>query len=136
MFRQDEILVALELADERLRRGAASGYEFLFAETDGSLLGYACYGPIPLTQVSYDLYWIAGDPEFQGEGTGRRLLGATERLAAAAGARRLYAETSSRPDYAATRRFYESLGYRAEATLEDFYAPGDGKTIYVKELAE
>jgi len=53
---------------------------------------------------------------------------------AALGARRVYADTSARPQYAPTRAFYEASGYAPTAFLEDFYAPGDGKVIYVKVL--
>jgi hypothetical protein len=33
-----------------------------------------------------------------------------------------------------THRFYERCGYRQAAFLEDFYAPGDGKVIFVRSL--
>lgn len=133
-FRPDETEVAVELATERLARGEASGYHFLFAEAGGAPAGYACYGPIGCTVSSWDLYWIAVDPEHQGSGVGTRLIREVERRIAAKGGSRVYVETSSRADYEPTRRFYESRGYAKEALLEDFYAPGDGKVIYVKRL--
>ena len=77
-FRPDEIEVAVELVDERLNRGAASGYCFVFAEINDRVVGYACYGPIACTLASFDLYWIAVDPDFQGQGLGRALLQAIE----------------------------------------------------------
>jgi hypothetical protein len=46
----------------------------------------------------------------------------------------VYVETSSRDQYEPTRRFYLKCGYRVDAVLEDFYAPGDGKVIFVKAL--
>ena len=58
-----------------------------------------------------------------------------ERLVLSAGGRRLYAETSSRSQYAPTRAFYERCGYILDAEMRDFYAPGDGKQVYVRELA-
>jgi ribosomal protein S18 acetylase RimI-like enzyme len=65
---------------------------------------------------------------------GRRLIQESERLIFAAGGRRVYIETSQRSDYTSTRIFYENCGYRLEAALKDFYAPGDGKAIYCKVL--
>lgn len=124
----------MELVRERLARGPASGYEYVIAEEDGRLAGYACFGPIPCTSASFDLYWIAVHPEFQGRGLGRRLIEESERLAAAAGGTRLYLDTSHREQYVGTRAFYEHCGFRLETVLEDFYAPGDGKAIYCKEL--
>jgi hypothetical protein len=52
------------------------------------------------------------------------------------GGRRSYIETSSKELYGATRRFYEHCGYRAEATLREFYSPGDDKVIYVKAIGQ
>lgn len=134
-FRDDEIDVAVELVQERLDRGAASGYEFLFTETEGVVTGYVCYGRIACTTWSWDLYWIAVRAGTQGKGVGTHLIRETEKRVAATGGGRIYVETSSRDHYTPTRAFYERRGYLREAVLEDFYAPGDGKVVYVKRLA-
>jgi ribosomal protein S18 acetylase RimI-like enzyme len=133
-FTPEEEAIAVELVEERLAKGAASGYEFLFVERGGEMLGYACFGPVPLTRSSHDLYWIAVHPAAQGAGLGRALMAAAERATAAAGGTALYAETSSRDQYAPTRRFYAMLGYAVAAEFPDFYAPGDGKVVFVKRL--
>lgn len=135
VFYPFEIDVAVELVDERLARGAASGYDFVFAEEDGRTIGYACFGPIAMTQGSFDLYWIAVEKGRQGCGLGRRLLAEGERLMAASGGRQVYIETSGRDVYEPTRRFYTRCGYRIAGVLNDFYALGDDKVIFVKELA-
>lgn len=133
-FHDDEVGVAVELVEERLAKGAASGYEFVFAEYDGRVVGYASFGPVPCTRSSFDWYWLAVRPEFQRFGIGRRLLAETERLARAMGGTRLYCETSSRPQYASTRAFYERMGFQLCEVLEDFYDVGDGRATYVKRL--
>ncbi len=119
---------------ERLAKGDASGYFFLLAEHYGRLIGYSCYGPIPCTQSSHDLYWIAVHPEFQGRGLGRLLTRETEMKIREQGGERIYVDTSERAQYASTRAFYERCGYRVESILTDFYAPGDGKVLYSKDL--
>ena len=134
MFRPPEVEVAAELVRIRLRDGAASGYEFVFAEQDEQVLGYACFGLNTVTVASYDLYWIAVRPNLQGRGIGQLLLRAVEARIAAAGGERIYIETSARPDYAATRGFYERCGYALEAVLRDFYASGDDKAVFVRRL--
>jgi D-alanine-D-alanine ligase len=134
-FTSDEIDVAVELVDERLARGDASGYYFVFAERNNITLGYACYGPIACTRGSFDLYWVVVDPSHQGTGVGRRLVAEVERLVAENDGRQLYIETSSRELYAATRGFYARLGYIEAARLADFYDVGDSKVVYVKQLA-
>jgi D-alanine-D-alanine ligase len=134
VFSPVEVEIAVELAEERLAQGPASGYHFVFAEREGRVLGYACYGPIALTLGSYDLYWIAVDKTTQGQGLGRALMEKVEELVRAEGGRRIYIETSTRPPYLPTRAFYLRAGCRLECVLEDFYAVGDGKAIYVKTL--
>lgn len=134
-FSPEEIDIAEELVEETLARGSAAGYEFLLAEDASGLVGYSCYGLIPGTEASYDLYWIAVRPNLQGRGLGRWLLQETERRVVAGGGRRAYVDTSGRPQYLPTRRFYEGSGYETAAILEDFYAPGDAKVIFQKKLA-
>jgi len=136
VFSPAEIAIACELIEERIVRGlAATGYHFLFAEEGRSQpQGYACFGPIPLTSTSWDLYWIAVDPQRRGRGIGRRLMTEVERQAAAAGATALFIDTSGRPDYGTARAFYASLGYRIAAEFADFYAPGDAKVVFRKNL--
>lgn len=132
MFNDAEINIAEELVTERLTRGISSGYEFLFAEKLGRVIGYVAYGKIDGTQCSFDLYWIAVHHNFQRQGLGKILLAATENILARRGGARIYLETSGRDQYAPTRAFYERSAYLAEARLADFYAPGDDKCIYVK----
>lgn len=131
-FRPDEVDVAVELVDERLARGAASGYEFVFAEVGGQAVGYSCFGPIACTVGSYDLYWIAVTPGEHRRGIGAALLAESERAIAAAQGRHIYVETSSTPRYAAARSFYERHHYERIATFTDFYEPGDSKVVYRK----
>jgi len=133
-FYPEEIGVAVELVEERLQRGEASGYHFEFAEAGGEVAGYTCYGPIACTRASFDLYWIGVRQEHRRAGLGRRLLARAEGEIRRLGGQRIYVETSSRAQYEPTRRFYLACGYRLEAQLEDFYAPGDGKTIFLKVL--
>lgn len=133
-FSEEEIGIAVELVGERLAKGDTSGYSFLFAEDVERLTGYACFGRIPGTVHSYDLYWIAVDPGFQGKGVGRRVMEGAEAIILRDGGRLVYADTSSRSQYEPTRRFYVSCGYHQAAFLPDFYAPGDGKVIYMKSL--
>lgn len=136
-FNAEEIEIAAELVDERLSKGAASGYEFVFAEDDaGAFVGYACFGKIPCTTNRYDLYWIAVDPSKQGRGIGRDLLRAAEARILDLGGTRVYVDTSTKSQYASTRAFYERCGYELDACLEGFYGPGDGKAIYRRVLRD
>src|ERR1043165_6550477 len=131
VFRDEEVRVALELFAETFSPGhgrapcapggGVANYEFVGSfSREGQLVGYVCYGATPGTDRTYDLYWIAMHPEFQGEGGGSQLLDEVERRLVQREARMLVVETSSRDDYRPTRRFYEKHGYVREATLADF----------------
>ncbi|MBF0467881.1 MAG: GNAT family N-acetyltransferase [Desulfamplus sp.] len=164
-FNDEEIEVAGELVEERIDKGDKSGYYFVFAqkknlssaESNGiishedlsrspekrcpiifeeeKLLGYGCYGPIPGTLSSHDIYWIAVKPDLHRHGLGRILLERMESLISDSGGTRIYVETSMQPKYVTTRTFYERCGYRLETVLEHFYSPGDGKAIYCKSFS-
>jgi ribosomal protein S18 acetylase RimI-like enzyme len=157
VFSAAEIAVALELFDEAIAdyglliagerpnqqsalpvghpSNPQSDYLFLGAFTpEEVLVGYACWGPTPATDRTWDLYWIAVDTALQGAGIGTILLEEVERRLVGQHARMLIAETSSRSDYAATRGFYERRGYAEAARVRDFYAPGDDRIIFVKRF--
>jgi ribosomal protein S18 acetylase RimI-like enzyme len=134
VFYRQERAIALELLTLRLAAGAKSGYSFFFAEQRGELLGYCAWGSVPLTERSYDLYWIAVAPTAQGQGLGQALLRLAERAVARKGGGNLYIETSSRRVYDRTRRFYRDAGYRQVARLRDFYAPADHKIMFCKVI--
>ena len=132
-FSPQEIEVAQELVQERLAKGVSSGYLFLFAEAEGRVVGYTCYGPIPCTVQSFDLYWIAVEQSLR-EARGREELLQEKRagLGPGRGSRNLWrhppANSIDRPGV------FEACGYGEAAMLKDFYAPGGDKVIYLKVL--
>jgi GNAT superfamily N-acetyltransferase len=146
VFRSEEINVAIELFDEVYGTPiavdknpnyapASSDYIFLGAFTpEEELAGFACYGPTPGTDRTFDLYWIAVHPSAQGTGSGTILLNEVERRLKGQNARMLVVETSSRSDYKNTRGFYFRRGYVESARACDFYAPADDRITFTKRL--
>lgn len=135
VFDADEVATVGELLTAYIEQGAPrSGYHFLSCRADDRVVGFACYGPRALTHGTFDLFWIATDRQSQGRGVGRALVQQVAQEVKALGGRMVVAETSGRPDYAPTRRFYEACGYQRAATIADFYAPGDDLVIYVQRL--
>ncbi len=136
-FNEEEVATALELVDHALSDGEKSGYIFAVIEDaagEAAVKGYACYGPTPLTQGVYDLYWIVVDPVAQGRGLGRLLTRHVEQDVVNRGGRMLLIETSSQESYGPTVRFYERTGYQLAARIKNFYRIGDDKLIFSKDL--
>ena len=133
-FKPPEVVVAEEVLDDYLRDSIRSGYHVFAAEIDSLAVGYICYGPTPLTEGTWDIYWLAVAPNQQSQGIGKSLLSFAEANIKETGGRIAVIETSSRPEYEATARFYRTQGYELTCRIADFYAPGDDKLIYLKRL--
>jgi ribosomal protein S18 acetylase RimI-like enzyme len=130
-FRPEEIACALELLDAAL--GRADTYEALIA-VDPDPIGYVCFGATPMTEATFDVYWIVVAEQARGRGVGRGLLAETERQLTTRGAQTIRIETSSLEGQGGAVRFYESTGYRRVGLIEDFYRPGDDLITLAKRL--
>lgn len=126
--------MALELVDEILHQPQTTTYTIRVLEDDGQVRGYVCYGPTPLTQGTYDLYWIAVDRTCHGKGYGQALMRDVEQDVSSRGGRLLLIETSSQQTYEGTIHFYNRAGYELAGRIRNFYRPGDDKLIFSKEF--
>lgn len=126
--------VAVELVDSYLCQGESSGYHILVAEIEQAVAGYICYGWNPLTEGTWDIYWVAVAGAAQGKGVGMALMALAERSIRNAQGRLIIVETSSLPSYERARLFYERLGYRTVCQIPDFYGPGDDQVVFYKRL--
>lgn len=133
VFSDAEVDVALELFDDAVP-GPSTDYEFVGAFLGDDPVGYACFGSTPGTDRTFDLYWIAVHPDAQRTGAGAALMNEVERRLDERRARMLVIETSSRDDYAPTRRFYQKRGYLEAARLRDFYDRGDDRVVLTRRF--
>lgn len=136
-FTPDEIAIALELVDEWIAGGEDSGYLTYVLEASNDavgVLGYVCFGATPLTEGTYDLYWIAVDKSKHRGGVGKRLIRFAEEEVARRGGRLLLIETSSQDTYEGTIQFYERSGYDLVGRINEYYKLGDDKLIFAKRL--
>jgi ribosomal protein S18 acetylase RimI-like enzyme len=133
MFTPAEIDCALEQVDIFVNQPQQRDYCLMVIENEqGEVAGFISFGPTPLTEGTYDLYWIAVAPRDQGKGYGQILIRWFEDKVRKEGGRLILIETSSQPKYEATRNFYRKMGYKEVARIIDFYRPGDDRIIYAK----
>ncbi len=133
-FNTVEVGIVRELLDAFFHPEPRDDHTFLvYRNGDAdSVVGFACFGPAPLTDRIWDLYWICVDQSHQKNGIGSQLLQCIEQQVYAQGARAMYLETSDTEAYRAARAFYVTNGYECVAHMDDFYAPGDGKVVFRK----
>jgi ribosomal protein S18 acetylase RimI-like enzyme len=131
VFSDEEVMVAVEMVEA----GLHGEYSLLGITTERrQLCGYACFGPAPLTESSWYLYWICVRRSAQGAGIGRMLQTRVEDAVRELGGERLILETSGRDSYERARRFYCQMGFVNIGSIPDFYKPGDTCLIYCKVL--
>ncbi len=133
-FKPMEVDTAEELMDYYLKDGLSSGYHHLVAITNSEVTGYICYGPTPLTESTWDVYWMAVTPEKKGKGIGTALLASAEKEMQKQKGRIILIETSDIASYEPTRKFYDHMGYEVISRIPDFYATGDGLVVFHKRL--
>jgi ribosomal protein S18 acetylase RimI-like enzyme len=134
-FTEAEVEIADELLNSYFDQSLDSGYWTYTAFTD-RVAGYVCYGPTPMTEGTYDIYWIAVDPEQQGKKIGTELLSFAESDIAKHKGRLITVSTSSQEKYGSTRSFYLKRGYHEGCRIKDYYRPGDDLVVYVKQISE
>ncbi len=135
MFTDAEVQVAEELVDIYLRDRDQKDYNVVVVGGEaGGVAGYMTWGPTPLTEGAFDLYWMAVSPKAQGRGYGKELVRWLEKTVDGLGGRLLIIETSSQPKYHPTRAFYLGLNYTEVARVPDFYKAGDDRVIYTKHF--
>jgi ribosomal protein S18 acetylase RimI-like enzyme len=133
-FNDDEINVAMELIDIYLKDENQKDYIIYVYEDSGKTAGYICYGRRPLTDGTYDLYWIAVDPNIHGKGIGSKLIEYMESDVKKLNGYLILIETSGKAQYEGERRFYEKNGYDTQTIIKDFYRNGDDLFVYRKYL--
>ncbi|HYS52974.1 MAG TPA: N-acetyltransferase [Thermoanaerobaculia bacterium] len=138
-FKADEVRCAIDLVDQAFAHPERDEYVvYVLEEPDHgprkTIQGYVCFGPTPLADGVYDLYWIAVDPKHQGLGLGQMLLRFVENEVRRQSGRMLLIETSSKESYAPTIRFYQRSGYDEISRIKDFYRIEDDKVVFCKKL--
>lgn len=131
IFSNEEKQVAKELINDSINNANSDYFTYVYEE-NGNILGYYIIGKRPLTDGVYDLYWIVVNPDEQNKGIGQKLLNDAEKFVAERNGRWLLAETSSKVQYEATRKFYFRNNYSIVSEIRDFYSIGDSLIVFGK----
>lgn len=133
-FRPLELDTLREVLDDYHATAQSCGHRAFAWEQAGTILGYVYHAPAAMTERTWYLYWIAVARGHQGRGLGGKLLNAAEDDIRKQAGRLLLIETSDTPHYEPTRQFYLKYGYTLAAHIRDYYADGDGMTVFRKRL--
>ncbi|HWF43699.1 MAG TPA: GNAT family N-acetyltransferase [Candidatus Kapabacteria bacterium] len=133
-FSETEIAIARELIDICVEQPDQKDYFAYVTEVDSNIAGFLLLGPTPATAGTYDMYWIAVRPEFQGRGVAKELDTYAEQFVRQRNGYWLIAETSSQLNYERTRAFYIKQRYVLLAQIPDYYKPGDDLMIFGKRI--
>jgi len=133
-FRSVEEDIALEVLQDSVNNPTC-GYNSFTAMLNDKPVGWICFGQTPCTIGTFDIYWIAVDPNIQRCHIGSKLLEFAENQITKQGGRIMIIETSGSEKYKPTQKFYEKNGYILAANVDDFYAENDPKMIFTKKTA-
>ncbi|OHB48751.1 MAG: hypothetical protein A2Y10_06480 [Planctomycetes bacterium GWF2_41_51] len=133
-FRAVEFDIAREVFEDAILLNPGCNYQSYVAEIESKVVGWVCFGETPCTIGTYDIYWIAVDPDYQKQHIGSQLLTFAEKEIASQKGRLSVIETSGSEKYKSTQQFYIKNGYHQAACVDDFYAPADPKLIFTKVI--
>lgn len=125
-----------------LEEGLAEAEEYLrdhhglIAEVDGEVAGYLTY--TQLFPHSTEISWMAVDTSQHRRGTGRVLIRALEEILPNASllSVKTLADSHPSPEYAITRAFYMSVGFRPQMVFPDLWDPSNPCLLMVKAMSK
>ena len=133
-FSEVEVDVALELIDNALEHGERDYIVRVADLPDFWVAGYICFGRTPMTDTTWDLYWVVTHAGARGRGVARALIEAMESELRKYPGTAVRVETSQQESHEAARRLYDRLGYPEVARVPDFYRGGDDLSVAYTKL--
>lgn len=133
MFAPDEWDEGVAPSLDAFTSGEADDELWLVATHGDDVVGAAYLAPEPFADRVWNLLFIATDADGHGRGIGTALVTAVREHLTGLGeehARVLLVETSSTAQYEGARAFYLGRGFDHEATIREYYGPGDDKVVF------
>src|SRR4051794_26206318 len=81
LFTPADVETLREVLDEYHAENAAQGHHCSTYEKDGQVIGFVYFAPSPMTDRTWDLWWIVVDRQIQARGIGGQLLRHAEEAA-------------------------------------------------------
>ncbi len=103
-------------------------------EMENEAVGFCYATPEKLTEGTWNMLVIAVHTSQQGKGIGGKITKHLEQMLLKLGNRILIVDTSSADAFKATRAFYQKHGYTEGARIRGFWADGDDKIVFWKDL--
>lgn len=133
-FTDEEKDCALELVDITINDLNQKDYYINVIEDNNKIAGYYCVGQRPLTESTWDLYWIVVSPLSSQKGYGSKLLKHAEEFIKQYNGKLLLIETSDTPEYQPSISFYVKNSYSKLANIKNFYKENDHLLILGKYI--
>ncbi|MFH1093020.1 MAG: N-acetyltransferase [Candidatus Omnitrophota bacterium] len=136
VFTEGELDTLKEVLED-LKHNKKTSYNLIKEEVEDKLVGFALFGRTPLTEFTWDIYWLIVDKSFQGRGIGKLLLVKIEEFIREKMPRAaIKLETSTRKKYSAARGLYKRFKFQEAGNLPNFYSEGDDMIIFYKEISD
>ncbi len=107
---------------------------WLTCEEDSRAIGFCYAVGETFAAGTWNMLALAVAPDRQGNGAGRAIVAALEKLLHGKNHRVIIVDTSGAESFAGTRNFYKRCGYAEEARIRDYWGPGDDKIVFWKAL--
>lgn len=113
-------------------------HKVFIAEDEGRIVGFVS---LCVKSDMPEISWIGVNPNYQEIGIGKKLLDRVESEVRERGFNKLRVETVSKEcaretPYEGTVNFYESVGFKLDRIVENYWDDGEtDKAVYVKEIS-
>jgi ribosomal protein S18 acetylase RimI-like enzyme len=134
VFNPQAIEVMKEVIDNYVRN-PDKDYWLIEEKCDNKVVGFVIFGRTPITDFTWDIYWLVVNKDFQRKGIGKILFKRVQEHILQRDKRAvLRVETSAEKDFDQARKFYIREGFEESGRIVDFYSEGNDLVTYYKEI--
>lgn len=133
VFTAAEIDIIIEILNVHEKSNGKEYIVFNYKDGD-SIIGFIIFGRTPLTEFSWDIYWLIVNNDQQRKGIGRKLVKECEDFILRNENKAiLRVETSTKKEFAHARNLYIKQNFKEAGRIPNFYREADDLIVYYKE---